>query len=121
MSTVSLKVKALGKQETRDVILSHFVYLVRENLHTVLAMSPIGDMFRTRLRMFPSLVNCMTIDWYNKWPQEALLSVAQRFFGKVKFSSDAIRAGVCQMCMSMHQVDAVARGAGGPVGTWTMW
>eukprot|EP00667_Euglena_gracilis_P000017 EG_transcript_17 len=103
MSNVSLKVKALGRQETRDVILAHFVYLVRENLHIVLCMSPIGDMFRTRLRMFPSLVNCMTIDWFDKWPKEALLSVAQRFFGKVEFPSDAVRASVCEMCMLMHQ------------------
>lgn len=26
--------------------------------------------------MFPSLVNCCTIDWFTEWPQEALLSVA---------------------------------------------
>lgn len=26
--------------------------------------------------MFPSLVNCCTIDWFSEWPQEALLSVA---------------------------------------------
>ena len=32
--------------------------------HLVLAMSPIGDAFRNRLRKFPSLVNCCTIDWF---------------------------------------------------------
>lgn len=41
-----------------------FVDRVRDQLHVVLAMSPIGDAFRTRLRMFPSLVNCCTIDWF---------------------------------------------------------
>ena len=41
-----------------------FVERVRDQLHVVLAMSPIGDAFRTRLRMFPSLVNCCTIDWF---------------------------------------------------------
>ena len=39
-------------------------------------MSPIGEAFRTRLRMFPSLVNCCTIDWFMPWPEEALKSVA---------------------------------------------
>ncbi len=29
--------------------------------------------------MFPSLVNCCTIDWFNEWPAEALLSVSARF------------------------------------------
>ena len=41
-----------------------FVERVREQMHVVLAMSPIGDAFRTRIRMFPSLVNCCTIDWF---------------------------------------------------------
>lgn len=40
MSSVAPKVKALGKPETRETILSHFVYLCRENMHTVLVMSP---------------------------------------------------------------------------------
>lgn len=42
-------------------------------------MSPLGDAFRTRLRKFPSLVNCCTIDWFQEWPDEALQSVAARF------------------------------------------
>ena len=41
-----------------------FIERVKENLHVVLAMSPIGDSFRNRLRMFPSLINCCTIDWF---------------------------------------------------------
>ena len=41
-----------------------FIDRVREQLHVVLAMSPIGDAFHTPLRMFPSLVNCCTIDWF---------------------------------------------------------
>lgn len=41
-----------------------FIERVKENLHVVLAMSPIGDAFRNRLRMFPSLINCCTIDWF---------------------------------------------------------
>ena len=41
-----------------------FVERIRRNLHLVLAFSPIGDSFRTRLRMFPSLINCCTIDWF---------------------------------------------------------
>lgn len=72
--------KAAGKVDTKDAIMQHFVYLVRENLHIVLCMSPIGAGFRTRCRMFPSLVNCCTIDWFNAWPEDALISVAHRMF-----------------------------------------
>ena len=41
-----------------------FVERVKAQLHIVLCMSPIGDAFRNRLRMFPSLINCCTIDWF---------------------------------------------------------
>jgi len=41
-----------------------FIQRCRDQLHIVLAMSPIGDAFRNRLRKFPSLINCCTIDWF---------------------------------------------------------
>ena len=41
-----------------------FIERIRRHLHVVLAFSPIGDAFRSRLRMFPSLINCCTIDWF---------------------------------------------------------
>ena len=47
----------------------------------LLVNSPIGEIFRARLRQFPALVNCCTIDWFSPWPQEALQSVAWRFLG----------------------------------------
>lgn len=43
----------------------------------IIAMSPLGEIFRSRLRMFPSLVNCCTIDWFSEWPEEALLGVGR--------------------------------------------
>jgi dynein heavy chain len=61
---------------TKINIFSQYIVRVRRNIHVCLAMSPIGDLFRTRLRMFPSLVNCCTIDWFTEWPAEALDSVA---------------------------------------------
>jgi len=44
-------------------VYAYFVEKVRTNLHIVLALSPIGGLLRVRLRMFPSLVNCCTIEW----------------------------------------------------------
>lgn len=45
--------------------------------------SPIGEVFRARLRQFPSLVNCCTIDWFNEWPAQALESVATTFLNEI--------------------------------------
>lgn len=36
-------------------------------MHIVLSFSPVGNAFRERLRKFPSLVNCTTIDWWVMW------------------------------------------------------
>lgn len=50
-----------------------FVERIRKNLHIVLTMSPIGDAFRNRLRKFPSLINCCTIDWFQVGDETDLL------------------------------------------------
>ena len=56
--------------------------------HTSLS-SPIGEIFRARLRQFPSLVNCCTIDWFSEWPEEALQSVASTFLGEIHELEDS--------------------------------
>lgn len=45
-------------------LFNFFVNCCKEKLHVMLCMSPIGDAFRNRLRQFPSLINCCTIDWF---------------------------------------------------------
>jgi dynein heavy chain len=60
---------------TKLNIFNQYLLRVRANIHVVLAMSPLGEVFRDRLRMFPSLVNCCTIDWFTEWPAEALQGV----------------------------------------------
>ncbi|XP_040829844.1 dynein heavy chain 3, axonemal isoform X1 [Ochotona curzoniae] len=74
-----------------------FIEKVKKNLHVVLALSPIGDAFRNRLRMFPSLINCCTIDWFQAWPTDALELVANKFLEDVELD-DNIRKEVVSMC-----------------------
>lgn len=45
----------------------------------VLCFSPVGSTLRVRSRKFPAIINCTQINWFHEWPQEALISVAQRF------------------------------------------
>ncbi len=78
-----------------------FVSRVRTNLHLVICLSPIGEAFRTRLRMFPSLVNCCTIDWFSEWPEEALQSVANFFLASVELDA-TIKKGYSLIYLLTH-------------------
>jgi len=52
-------------------------------LQVVLCFSPVGSALRVRSRKFPALANCTNIDWFHEWPEEALLSVSQKFLSEV--------------------------------------
>ena len=92
------KAKEIGWQDgTPSGMMRLFVNYCRANLHMVLCMSPIGDAFRTRLRKFPSLVNCCTIDWFTAWPKDALLTVADSFMADITMD-DSVRKSVLEMC-----------------------
>ncbi|CAK9049405.1 unnamed protein product, partial [Durusdinium trenchii] len=82
--------------------LAFFTEQCRKNLHLILALSPIGEAFRRRVRMFPAIVNCCTIDWFMEWPQEALRSVATHFLQKVDLSEDVF-SGVVEICVQMQE------------------
>ncbi|CAL7933869.1 unnamed protein product [Xylocopa violacea] len=75
-------------EATPMVLYNIFLKRIVKNLHWILTMSPIGDKFRTRLRMFPSLINCCTIDWYTVWPQDALEKVARMSLLNVDINPD---------------------------------
>ncbi|XP_049813740.1 dynein axonemal heavy chain 6 [Schistocerca nitens] len=85
----------------RDGIFEFFISRVRSRLHLVLCMSPVGDAFRRRCRMFPSLVNCCTIDWFVEWPQEALLSVASTTLAEV--GTEELIEKLSTMCVTIHE------------------
>merc|ERR1719171_1430106 len=80
----------------------YFISRCRANLHVVITMSPIGDAFRRRLRMFPALVNCCTLDWFTAWPEQALRSVAEHFL-KTMEMDETIKAGIVDICVDMQE------------------
>ena len=89
-------------------IFAFFVKRVKKRLHILLAFSPIGEAFRERLRLFPSLINCCAIDWFTAWPEDALVAVADRFISEIKFDeADAavqkeMVTKVVDMCQLFH-------------------
>eukprot|EP00002_Diphylleia_rotans_P007300 TRINITY_DN1682_c0_g1_i3.p1 TRINITY_DN1682_c0_g1~~TRINITY_DN1682_c0_g1_i3.p1 ORF type:complete len:1955 (-),score=398.96 TRINITY_DN1682_c0_g1_i3:368-6232(-) len=102
ISDVRPYVRSLGLPETREFVYSYFIQRVRENLHIVLCMSPVGEQFRSRCRQFPSLINCSTIDWFGPWPADALLSVSRRFLDPIDLQTPEIKKAVMEMCVEMH-------------------
>ena len=79
INNVRPMVKRAGLPDTRDNCWDMFINSVRDNLHVILCFSPIGDPIKIRTRRFPALVNCVVIDWFQPWPEEALTSVSKRF------------------------------------------
>ncbi|XP_054557770.1 dynein axonemal heavy chain 6 isoform X2 [Talpa occidentalis] len=97
------RAKEAGISEgNRDEVFQCFISRVRQKLHIVLCMSPVGETFRSRCRMFPSLVNCCTIDWFVQWPKEALLSVSKTFFSNVDIESEELKEKLSLMCVNVH-------------------
>ena len=82
-------------------IMKVFEESAKNSIHVVLAFSPIGDDFKRRLRMFPALVNCCTIDWFLPWPAEALQSVAEQFLSKVE--DLPMKDGIVAICVDMQE------------------
>lgn len=89
-------------ESNRDGIYEFFISRVRSKLHLVICMSPVGDAFRRRCRMFPSLVNCCTIDWFLKWPKDALLSVAENSLKEF----DELSKDLAKICVTIHAVSS---------------
>lgn len=93
--------KSMQTDGSPVALFNFFVQVVRDQLHIVVAMSPIGESFRTRIRKFPALVNCCTIDWLQPWPEDALLAVATKFLGEIDLP-DGERDACIEMCQYFH-------------------
>ena len=69
----------------------------------VICMSPVGEDFRRRLRTFPTLVNCTTIDWFLSWPEQALVSTADSHFkDSMKIEDAELRKGLTEIAVDMQ-------------------
>ena len=65
-ATLADAAKKGGVDDTPQAICSFLIERVRNNLHIVLCISPAGEAFCNRIRMYPSFVDCTTIDWFNE-------------------------------------------------------
>ena len=105
------------KPATNENLYDYFLSRVRQNLHVVLCFSPVGEKFRKRGKIkthtkafhfhcdifvllglqFPGLVANCTIDWFLRWPRDALVAVADHFLSSFTIScTNAIKKELVQ-------------------------
>ena len=97
-------VEKAGLRATESNVFAEYIRRVRDNCHFVICMSPVGDLFRCRIRKFPNLVNCCNIDWFSEWSCDSLRSVADTHLRRI---SELYRLpyadGLVGVCVDMHQ------------------
>eukprot|EP00656_Telonema_subtile_P031899 TRINITY_DN3494_c0_g2_i1.p1 TRINITY_DN3494_c0_g2~~TRINITY_DN3494_c0_g2_i1.p1 ORF type:complete len:4527 (-),score=1335.50 TRINITY_DN3494_c0_g2_i1:103-13683(-) len=93
-------------EDTPEHLFKFAIETARNNLHVVTCMSPVGDAFRTRVRMFPALCNNTTIDWFLEWPVDALEEVALKFLEDVQVDNEGsegdVRGGLARTFAIAH-------------------
>ncbi|XP_033636218.1 dynein heavy chain 2, axonemal-like isoform X2 [Asterias rubens] len=103
-NALSADAKKDGIHESPENMFSYFIERVRTNLHVVLCMSPVGDPFRNRIRMYPAFVNCTTIDWFTEWPKDALVEVAEKYLETIDVGgNEEMKNNMAQIFCTMHR------------------
>jgi len=99
------RLAAQGGNRNLDIsplqVFAFFINRCKQKLHMMLSFSPIGSSFRSRLRLYPSLVNCCTIVWYEMWPEDALAMVAQKYVSDIPLPQD-VRSTCVEACKYFH-------------------
>jgi dynein heavy chain len=50
------------------------------------------------------LINNVVIDWFHRWPKEALVDVAAKFLGEIPLGEDEVREAVIQFMPFSYEV-----------------
>ncbi|XP_062965627.1 dynein axonemal heavy chain 9 [Cynocephalus volans] len=102
ISNVRNEVKSQGLVDNRENCWKFFIDQVRRQLKVTLCFSPVGNKLRDRSRKFPAIVNCTAIDWFHKWPQQALESVSLRFLQNTEGIEPTVKQSISKFMAFVH-------------------
>ena len=85
---ISLKKEAgqRGVPNDKLAIFDLFKQRVNEHIHLAISMTPSGTLFRQRCRVYPSLIDCCAVDWYDEWRSDALEAVGHAFLQSMELA-----------------------------------
>ncbi|XP_074720939.1 dynein axonemal heavy chain 8 [Strix uralensis] len=90
---------------TFDNLYEYFLTRAKKNLHVVLCFSPVGEKFRARSLKFPGLISGCTMDWFSRWPKEALVAVASYFLSEFNIvCSASVKTQVVETMGLFHDI-----------------
>ncbi|ELW52442.1 Dynein heavy chain 9, axonemal [Tupaia chinensis] len=102
INNVRNEVKSQGLVDNRENCWKFFIDRVRRQLKVTLCFSPVGNKLRVRSRKFPAIVNCTAIDWFHKWPQQALESVSLRFLQNTENIEPTVKQSISKFMAFVH-------------------
>ncbi|XP_009878765.1 PREDICTED: dynein heavy chain 8, axonemal [Charadrius vociferus] len=90
---------------TFDNLYEYFLTRAKKNLHVVLCFSPVGEKFRARSLKFPGLISGCTMDWFSRWPKEALVAVASYFLSEFNMvCSGSVKTQIVETMGLFHDI-----------------
>ncbi|XP_052807224.1 dynein axonemal heavy chain 5-like isoform X2 [Mya arenaria] len=80
---------------SNENLYEYYLSRCRQNLHLCLCFSPVGEKFRSRSLKFPGLISGCTMNWFQRWPKDALIAVSNHFLSSYDIvATPAVKSAV---------------------------
>jgi len=72
-------------------------YITDSILNMLFLFRQVGEKFRSRSLKFPGLISGCTMNWFQRWPKDALIAVSNHFLAKYEIvCTPAVKQSVVQ-------------------------